>query len=108
MLLPGAVTSTAYGDAVYGERSAIHRSVEQAGLRVLTTGLACTEYWRPSVFSSYLPSHLDHMVSAAEIQTVGEPTVQGHCAELRCEPAGQMPSDYNAVSDHCPVMVTLR
>lgn len=108
VLLLGDVNSTGYRDDAYGERTAIHRSVEQAGFRLLTPGLACTEYWRPSVFSSYLPSHLDHLASTRELQTVGEPTVQGHCAALRCQPTAQMPSDYNDVSDHCPVLVTLR
>lgn len=107
VLLLGDVNSTGYRDDTYGERSAIHRQVEQAGLDVPTRALGCTEYFRPRGAASLQPSHLDHIVATPALRA-GAATLHGYCAALRCQPATRVPRDYEAVSDHCPVTVDLR
>lgn len=108
VLLLGDMNSTDYRDDRLGERSAIHRRVEQAGLRVLTTDLGCTEYWRPRASITYVPSHLDHIISTPDIRIVDEAVLHGYCPALRCQPTSQIPEDYSDVSDHCPVTVSFR
>ena len=108
VLLLGDMNSTGYLDDTYQERSAIHARVEQAGFRLLTPQVACTEYWQPSFRYTYVPSHLDHIAAPAELSALAAPVVHGFCATLQCQPTQQRPTDHSRVSDHCPVTVTLR
>lgn len=108
VIILGDVNSTDYLTDQYGERRLIHQQVEQAGLQLLTSDVGCTEYWNRRGSWYFEPSHLDHIVTAPEIKPLGAPSVHGHCAALRCQVARQMPSDYQAVSDHCPVTIDIR
>lgn len=108
MLVLGDVNSTGYRDNSYRERDAIHSVVEQAGFRVLTPNLGCTEYFQPEGLSSFMPSHLDHIVGSAQVTSSAPARALGICETLRCAPTRVMPRDYAAVSDHCPVTLTVK
>ena len=108
VLVLGDVNSTGYRDNSYRERDAIHDAVARAGFRVLTPNLGCTEYFQPEGRSSFMPSHLDHIVGGTEVTSTAPARVLGFCETLRCAPTQAMPSDYEAVSDHCPVLLTIK
>lgn len=108
IVLLGDMNSTDYLGDSYGERFAIEQQAQQAGLRVLSSPVGCTEYWQRNRYSPFEPSHLDHIAAASELEPVGAPTLHGYCAALKCQPAMQQPGDHAAVSDHCPIAVELR
>lgn len=105
VLILGDVNSTGYRENIYGERDSIHVAVKRAGFHLLTPDLRCTEYFQPPEHNAFLPSHLDHIVGSGAVSARGEPRVLSFCAALRCAPTGTMPSDFAAVSDHCPVLL---
>ena len=57
--------------------------------------------------SRVMPVSYTHLASGV-IEATEPPSVQGFCAALQCEQAQRIPSDFDAVSDHCPVVVTVR
>ena len=107
LVLLGDLNTTGYVDDQYGERSAVHRQLEQAGIKPLTDDLSCSAYWRPTWRSPYLPGKLDHIFATGSLKTAAAPSVQGFCATLGCQPSTRVPPDFDAVSDHCPVVVTV-
>ncbi len=108
VVLLGDLNTTGYRDDQHGERSAVHRQLEQSGMKPLTDEVRCSAYWKPSPFSPYLPGKLDHVIASSTIDAIEPPSVQGFCAELQCQQAQRIPADFDAVSDHCPVVVTVR
>ncbi len=105
VLALGDYNSTGFRGEPPEEREFIERAVAEAGYRLPTAGLACTEYWMPRTDPShYRPSTLDHVVA-----TRGEwqAEVRGMCQRLACaETAPEaMDPDYFSVSDHCPVVI---
>ncbi len=108
VLVLGDVNSTGYRDNSHRERDAIHNTVERAGFHMLTPNLGCTEYFQPEGLAAFMPSHLDHIVGSAEMIATAPARVLGFCETLRCAPTRAMPSDYNTVSDHCPVLLSVK
>lgn len=108
VMVLGDVNSTGYRDNSHRERDAIHNAVERAGFHLLTPNLGCTEYFQPPGLAAFMPSHLDHIVGSADLIAIEPARVLGFCETLRCAPTRSMPSDYDTVSDHCPVLLDLR
>lgn len=108
LVLLGDLNTTGYRDDQHRERTAVHRQLVQSGMKPLTDELLCSAYWKPSPFSPYLPGKLDHVIASGVIEATEPPSVQGFCAALKCEQVQRIPSDFEAVSDHCPVVVTVR
>lgn len=105
MLALGDYNSTGFRGEPPEERVFVERAVAEAGYRLPTAGLACTEYWRPRDDPGpYRPSILDHVVA-----TRGDWTAEarGMCERLACAPTApeDMDPDYFNVSDHCPVVI---
>lgn len=102
----GDVNSTGYRDDAGGERTAIRAKLRAAGMRLLTEGLACSEYYRPQDRGQLEASALDHFAATADFPIEHVARVRGYCAEVRCQPRlDEVPADYANVSDHCPVVV---
>jgi endonuclease/exonuclease/phosphatase family metal-dependent hydrolase len=106
VLVLGDANSTGWGDA-QGERAFIEGAVADAGLALPSGALRCSEYWRGAPGMLH-PSLLDHV--AATPGVVASAAVGGYCARLACARIAEAdaPEDYRAVSDHCPVVLTLR
>jgi len=105
-VLMGDMNSTGFTGEPVEEAAFVRRIVADHGYDLLTDEIACTEYWRPSGTTHYLPSVLDHIVATDGAWT--EPEVGGYCARLACKrvPADGMDPDFRRVSDHCPVSVS--
>jgi endonuclease/exonuclease/phosphatase family metal-dependent hydrolase len=108
VLALGDYNSTGFRGEPPAEREFVEGTVAEAGYRLPTAGLACTEYWRPKGDPGpYRPSVLDHAVA-----TRGEwqAEVRGMCERLACSPTdpAAMDPDYFSVSDHCPVVIKAR
>lgn len=105
VLALGDFNSTGFRDEPPEERPFVERTVAEAGYRLPTADLACTEYWRPRGDPGpYRPSVLDHAVaSRGEWQA----EVRGMCRRLACAPMDPdaIDPDYLVVSDHCPVLL---
>ncbi len=100
----GDFNTTGFRGEPVGERAAFMETLEDAGVRLLTGDLACTEYYRPQGSETYAPSQLDHVLVRDGSWSDAE--VLGMCRTLRCRPVDTtMPDDYAIVSDHCPVRV---
>lgn len=108
LVLLGDLNTTGYANDQYGERSAVHRQLEQSGMKTITDDLSCSAYWKPSRFSPYQPGKLDHVIVSSSVAAAAPSSVQGFCAALDCQPSQRVPNDFDAVSDHCPVVVTVR
>jgi endonuclease/exonuclease/phosphatase family metal-dependent hydrolase len=86
--------------------------LDRARLRTTSEELGCTSYWSGIAGGDeHQSSILDHIVvpaaTAAAIEFV---KVGAHCARLACAPAmpAELGRSYEAVSDHCPIQVTIR
>jgi endonuclease/exonuclease/phosphatase family metal-dependent hydrolase len=101
----GDFNTTGFSGAPEKERRFFERTIDDAGYRLTTSGLACSEYWRPRKDAEYLPSLLDHIILRNGDWSA--PEVLGMCAELRCEAVDpdDMHPDYERASDHCPVRI---
>ncbi len=110
LVLLGDLNTTGYRDDQHGERTAVHRQLVQSGMKPLTDELLCSAYWKPSPFSPYLPGKLDHVIASGVIEATGAPFPFKDSARhlARAEQVERIPSDFEAVSDHCPVVVTVR
>jgi endonuclease/exonuclease/phosphatase family metal-dependent hydrolase len=108
LVVAGDFNSTGYSDDDRGERTFIHRTVDDAGLVLATRDLGCTAYWQPNRRTrDYMPSALDHvLLRRAPLQPA---EALGMCASCRGErvPAAQGNPDFHEVSDHCPVRVRI-
>lgn len=106
VVILGDANSAGYRDDDGGERTFIDERARNAGMRVETRGIECSEYWKTD--GRYAPSLLDHAVATAGIVARGSARVHGYCAALRCKPQeSSMPDEFESVSDHCPVTVDL-
>ena len=74
------------------------------GFKRLPVAPFCTEYYKKK------PGTLDHFVVSEEMREASvEARVSGYCAVSLCKPIrGAMPSAYEKLSDHCPVLVDVR
>lgn len=102
----GDFNSTGYTDNAGGEREFIEKTLEDAGLRLATSQIACTAYWQPEGERGDLtPSILDHIVVSGGEWATPEP--RGMCQALSCQKtsADKLPRDYKTVSDHCPLRI---
>lgn len=108
VMLLGDVNSTDYLEDRASERTAIARRLDAAKLSLLTEDLRCSAYWQPRAGGQLVPSVLDHVVASPELSVRSEPSPHGLCAQLGCEPTAQAPADFAAVSDHCPIVLTVR
>ena len=84
------------------ETAELRQSVAKSGLRLLPLVPGCSEYYRGKGGSlDWIATDAPH-VSAAE--------VSGVCAERQCKalPRGPEPAAIERLSDHCPVVATLR
>lgn len=108
VLLLGDLNTTDYREDLHGERSVLRSRLAQAGMHLLTDAVGCSAYWKPGALDRYVPGHLDHVIATDAIGAAARPAVQGFCAALQCEPTARIPADFLAVSDHCPVLVTIR
>ncbi len=101
----GDTNSTGFLDDKYGERSFLRERAARAGMRIVTEGLPCSEYF--SVGNTLQPSMLDHVVVTPDFPARGGAHVGGYCVETACRPldARDVPWDHVTVSDHCPVSV---
>jgi endonuclease/exonuclease/phosphatase family metal-dependent hydrolase len=105
VLALGDYNSTGFRGEPPEEREIVERTVADAGYRLPTADLACTEYWRPQGDTGpYRPSMLDHAVASR-----GEWQAEAHgmCRRLACAPMAPdaIDPDYLVVSDHCPVVL---
>ena len=108
VLALGDYNSTGFRGEPPQEREFVEGTVAEAGYRLPTAGLACTEYWRPKGDPGpYRPSILDHVVAT---RGDWQAEVHGMCERLACSPTdpAAMDPDYFSVSDHCPVVVKAR
>lgn len=105
VVLSGDFNSTGYLEQS-DERAFIDRTVADHGLHVATRDLGCSMYWEPAP-GRFEVSLLDHMI-ATDGLTLTDAGALGMCASLRCAPQREAPTDYHAVSDHCPVRAILR
>ena len=108
VLLLGDTNSTGWREDAHGERTFIEQRAAEAGMRVETASLACTEYWRTGD-RTWDPSMLDHVLAPRGAVIEGSARLHGYCAALQCQrwSADAPPPDYAQVSDHCPVSVEL-
>jgi endonuclease/exonuclease/phosphatase family metal-dependent hydrolase len=108
IVLLGDMNSTGFLTNRRGERDLIESFARDGGMTVATAPLSCTEYYRGDR-DRMLPSLLDHVLVSSSALVAGSVEVHAHCAQLRCAPqkAGDMPSSYTDVSDHCPVTLRL-
>jgi endonuclease/exonuclease/phosphatase family metal-dependent hydrolase len=99
----GDFNTTGFRGEPDGEREFVEDAVEQAGFRLTTGELDCTEYYRPGDEGPFRPSLLDHVVLR---DGDWEAEVLGMCAQLECEQVDEdMHPDFVRASDHCPVRV---
>jgi endonuclease/exonuclease/phosphatase family metal-dependent hydrolase len=107
VMILGDANSTGYRDDDQGERAFIDERARNAGMRVETSGIGCSEYWKKD--GRYMPSLLDHAVATTGSVARGSARVHGYCAALRCAPheSSEPPDEHTSVSDHCPVTVDL-
>jgi hypothetical protein len=102
----GDTNSTGFLDDRGGERTFILEEAEKNGLEVTTRKLDCSEYWGP-IEGKLRPSLLDHVVATPSMGRRGSVRLHGYCEKLSCAPTPTRPSDYDKVSDHCPVTLDL-
>jgi endonuclease/exonuclease/phosphatase family metal-dependent hydrolase len=100
----GDTNSTGWLDDRHGEHRFIEEELAGAGMKLLTGKLACSEYFTRD--QRLVPSMLDHVAVTAGFPA-SRAALHGYCRELACReiPAGDAPSDFAQVSDHCPVSV---
>jgi endonuclease/exonuclease/phosphatase family metal-dependent hydrolase len=114
----GDTNSTGWDDDDHGERSFIRDEANRAGLVVATNDLRCSEYWTPGAkddgegggegaSGSLVPSTLDHVVASPAIVKRGSTEVHSFCRELSCKATSKKPTDFEKVTDHCPVTFDL-
>jgi exonuclease III len=104
VVILGDANSAGYLKDDNGERAFVDSAAREADMSVVTSGLACSEYWRESD-GVYSPSLLDHAVATDGVVEKGTAHVHGYCERLRCAAyeGAKPPEGYDAVSDHCPV-----
>ena len=90
------------------ETSGLRQAVSKAGLRLLPLVPGCSGYYRGKGGS------LDWIATDASgvngVSGVSGAEVSGVCAEHQCKalPRGPAPAAIKRLSDHCPVVATLR
>lgn len=106
VVLAGDFNSTGYREGGE-ERGFIDDAVRVGKLEVATEELGCSMYWPPVKSGPYVTNVLDHVLvsEGLEVETA---EALGMCARLRCTPQEQAPIEWQTVSDHCPVRVSLR
>jgi endonuclease/exonuclease/phosphatase family metal-dependent hydrolase len=102
----GDTNSTGYLDDRWGERTWLGRRLTDARMTMATRAIGCSAYWKPGD-GALAPSLLDHVAISEGFPAANSASVAGYCAEARCRPldAARPPRDFDAVSDHCPVIV---
>jgi endonuclease/exonuclease/phosphatase family metal-dependent hydrolase len=110
----GDTNSTGWDDDDHGERTFIRDEAKKNGLVVATNDLRCSEYWTPGAKddgeaegASLVPSTLDHVVASPSIVKRGSLEVHSFCKELACKATAKKPTDFEKVTDHCPVTFDL-
>lgn len=84
------------------DRKLLEQFAEAADLRWTTRNIDCTGYWKPD--ERCRGTTLDHLLADGPAPAaVG----RGPCESVGCKPGGSCPVFFHAVSDHCPVTVTL-
>ncbi len=106
VVIAGDFNSTGYLRQGSDERRFIDHAVASHGLQLPTGALDCSEYWLPKGSKQYAVSLLDHVLAPAQLPFAAT-EVLGMCAALQCAPQSTAPPGFDAVSDHCPVRVTL-
>lgn len=103
VIVAGDFNSTGFLGEADPEREMIDRLIDEHDLQLPTAALPCTMYWRraPGRFDV---SVLDHVV-VPEGLAAFDAEALGMCARLSCVPQEDAPTEYDAVSDHCPVRV---
>lgn len=86
--------------------------LQQNNLTTSATATKCTSYWPGRNYKDRLeePSTLDHIVVSNQLKIVrGSIQTYGHCLVKNCEQVNksQLGSYYKAVSDHCPLALTI-
>jgi endonuclease/exonuclease/phosphatase family metal-dependent hydrolase len=101
----GDFNSTGFDGQPSEERQFVLDVVQEAGFRLLTAEVPCTEYYLPEGRREYVPSVLDHLVVTDGRWSA--PKAIGFCERLACRitAAEDMDEDFVRVSDHCPVVV---
>lgn len=108
VVLAGDFNTTGYHDEPPEERRMIDDLIEQHDLALPTATLPCTEYWQPNKSGPpFKPSLLDHVVFPNALGAA-QAEVLGMCAAAACAELKKAPPEFDTVSDHCPVRVTLR
>ena len=108
VIVLGDANSTGYLNDDNGERRFVDSAARDAGMSVVTSNLACSEYW-PEKDDLYSPSLLDQAVATPGLVMSGSARVHGYCEALRCapHPSSTPPNGFESVSDHCPVTFDL-
>ena len=99
----GDVNSTGFLNDGQGEATFLRERLRRAGMRLLTDGLACSEYFRGD--AGLVPNLLDHVAVQDRFPISAVAEVQGYCRASQCRPLASAPDDFLMVSDHCPVVV---
>ena len=107
VVVAGDFNSTGYLRAGDAERGFIDETLERRGLQLASESLGCSMYWRPDNFKQYQAGLLDHVLAEDGLE-LGAAEALGMCAELACAPQANEPAARAAVSDHCPVRVSLK
>lgn len=107
-IIMGDFNSTEYiiGGKIQAKFQSVVKKME---LRDLTSNVKCTAYWWGGVQDSkQYPSTLDHILVSPSLAQNKKITteVRGHCQQLKCEATfeSDMGTDFDGVSDHCPIV----
>lgn len=106
----GDANSTGFLDDGGGERTFILDEAKKANMEVVTSPLACSEYYRRDPADPnqpLVPSLLDHVVATPGLTRRNSTKLWGYCAELACKVPSSDPEDFKTVSDHCPITIDL-
>jgi endonuclease/exonuclease/phosphatase family metal-dependent hydrolase len=103
----GDANSTGFLDDEGGERTFIKDEANRAKLDVVTESLGCSEYWRDEKDKPLRASLLDHIVATPGLARWRSVKLHGFCAALACRSPSADPTDYETVSDHCPITIDL-
>lgn len=87
--------------------------VRKMGMEDVSANLSCTSYWWGGrQDGKQYPSQLDHILVSADFGKSAASPAQayGHCAKLSCSVTRErdMGVSFDEVSDHCPIVTTLK
>lgn len=111
LIMLGDLNTTGYNlkDADYDQFSSF---LAVSNYKTMSENLGCTSYWSGTLGNGlHQSSILDHIVvNESMTKEVAVVHVGAHCAKLDCRDAApaDLGTDYESVSDHCPIQVSFK